>query len=145
MDYEKLAGEMMSKFLRCSHHNMGKESIGLIRPGDFVLQSLKHQGGRAYPKGLSESFMVSTARMAVILKRLDESGYITRSADPADRRQTVVLLTPAGEEYLSVREKEITKRFARVLEQFGEKDAREYCRLQTKLLDIVKNGIDGAH
>ena len=45
---------------------------------------------------ISEKLHVSTARVAVLLKKLVAKGLVTKGRDPVDARVTVVALTPLG-------------------------------------------------
>lgn len=48
-----------------------------IKGQTFVLSYLAANHNQAYPKDLSRSMMVSTARIATLLKQLEEEGLIT--------------------------------------------------------------------
>ena len=45
---------------------------------------------------IREKLHVSTARVAVLLKKLVAKGLVTKGRDPVDARVTVVALTPLG-------------------------------------------------
>lgn len=48
-----------------------------------------------YASGLSKKLNVSTARIAALLKRMEQNGLITRYTSPVDARRTIVEITPA--------------------------------------------------
>ena len=81
-----------------------------------ILSYLKAHNGEAHPKELSREFIVSTPRMAVILNQLEEKGYIIRVSDSEDNRQTIV----------------------KIQKEIGERDAREFVRLYSKLMNYVR-------
>lgn len=76
--------------------------FGLER-GEFdVLATLRRAGS---PDGmtagmLARSAMVTSGAVTNRLDRLVAKGYVTREADPEDRRTVVVALTPAGRELI---------------------------------------------
>jgi DNA-binding MarR family transcriptional regulator len=48
------------------------------------------------PSELTEIIGIQRTRMTSVLRRLEDAGYLRRRADPADRRRTIVTLTPRG-------------------------------------------------
>ncbi|MDA3643098.1 MarR family transcriptional regulator [Saccharopolyspora indica] len=67
--------------------------------GDFdVLRALRRAGPpyALTPTQLRQAMLVSGAGLTGRLKRLEDEGWITRSASPQDGRSTVVRLTPEG-------------------------------------------------
>ena len=56
----------------------------------FVLACLSHMEGNPNQAALAKELNISPPAVAMALKRLEESGYITRAPDPADRRNTVI-------------------------------------------------------
>jgi DNA-binding MarR family transcriptional regulator len=52
--------------------------------------------GPAVPSDLAARLGLTTGAMTKALDRLQEAGYITRSADPADRRRIVITADPEG-------------------------------------------------
>jgi DNA-binding MarR family transcriptional regulator len=49
---------------------------------------------------LAELASVSRATITGLLDTLERDGFVRREPDPADRRQTEVHLTPAGQEFM---------------------------------------------
>lgn len=62
----------------------------------FVLNYLKEHDGGVHPKKSSERLAASTARIALLLKHIEEQGLIVRFADATDFRQAVVQMTEQG-------------------------------------------------
>jgi DNA-binding MarR family transcriptional regulator len=52
--------------------------------------------GLSAPSQLAEQLGLTTGAMTKVLDRLERGGYITRAADPADRRRIVIAVIPAG-------------------------------------------------
>lgn len=75
-------------------------TFGLNR-GEFdVLATLRRSGPpyRLTPTALFTELMLSSGAMTNRLDRLEQAGLIERTPDPADRRGTLVGLTPQGRE-----------------------------------------------
>ena len=54
--------------------------------------------GRTTPTRICEVLHRTTGGMTLTIDRLEAAGWLTRSADPTDRRRVVVELTPTGRE-----------------------------------------------
>ena len=81
--------------------------------------------------------MVSTARIAALLSRLEEKQYISRAQDPTDNRQVIVTLLPQGLALIQRIQGEVIAAVVRMLERLGPEDAREYIRIQKKILSGI--------
>jgi len=55
-------------------------------------------GGPRSQRDLAHASGVTEQTMSRIVARLERSGYVTRTDDPADRRRRAVAITPAGRE-----------------------------------------------
>ena len=137
MDYYTLAEELIG--LRSSRPRIDYErKLSKAVKGEiFVLNYLKNHDNRAHPKELSDEMLVSTARTAVILNRLEQEGLISRIQDSADNRQIIVRLSDKGLSLLEKHRQEVIKYMEKIFEKLGEDDAREYLRLQHKLISIL--------
>lgn len=78
------------------------DQIGrLLRPlnvsaaGGLVLGMLRDQGAMS-PSMLSDRLIVTRATVTGVLDSLERRGFVTRSANPADRRGQIAEITPAG-------------------------------------------------
>ena len=81
--------------------------------------------------------VVSTARIAALLSRLEEKQYISRASDPSDNRQVIVTLLPQGLALIQRIRNEVIAAVVRMLERLGPEDAREYIRIQKKILSGI--------
>lgn len=133
MYYESLAYQMLNvraKMLQVPAH---QEISKLMRGELFVLNYLKEQDIVVHPKELSENLAVSTARIARLLKHMEEQGLIVRFTDANDSRQVVVQITEQGVAEIDHVRKKVLEYTARMLENLGADDAKEYIRIQEKI------------
>lgn len=133
MYYESLAFQLLNvraKMLQVPAH---QEISKLMRGELFVLNYLKEHEGIVHPKELSEKLAVSTARIARLLKHMEEQGLIVRFADTTDSRQVVVQITDQGVYEIDHIRKKVLEYTARMLEDLGPDDAKEYIRIQEKI------------
>lgn len=133
MTYEELAEELLQLTVNGSYMKVIRELESTTRPEIFVLLYLKRHNRLAHPKELSDTFHVSTARIAVIINKLEEKECVRRAADENDTRRTIVELTDKGEELITEQRKDVVSRLAEMLETVGEKDAMEYIRILKKM------------
>ena len=89
-----------------------QEISKLMRGELFVLNYLKEHDGVVHPKELSEKLAVSTARIARLLKHMEEQGLIVRFARANDSRQVVVQRTEQGTTEIDHIQKSIRRPFA---------------------------------
>lgn len=84
-----------------------------------VLRYLYEVNETATAGNISEYMNVSTARMAVLLKRMESLGWIRKSSQADDARVTVVRLTPAGEERIRKMRQDLWTALGHVIDQVG--------------------------
>ena len=137
MDYFSLAEKVLSVRARLSHLPAGEAVSDACGGEFFALSLLLLRDEPSCPSELSRSMGVSSARIAALLKHLEQKGWISRSADEHDERRVNVLLTDAGRELINSRRREAIERVSAALRELGEEDAHEYVRLQQKMLDAL--------
>ena len=69
--------------------------LGVSAAGGLVLGILRDNGPMS-PSELGERLIVSRAAVTGLLDSLERRGFVSRSANPADRRSLLVEVTPAG-------------------------------------------------
>lgn len=137
--YEGLARELL-QVNEVLLHQPAQHLLSKLNRGEhFVLNYLLTHQLQAHPTDLSRHMVVSTARIAALLNRMEEKGLISRLPDPLDNRQIIVSLSPKGEEAIAQFRDKVIHSTASMLEQLGPEDAQEFLRIQRKL---VKNLIE---
>ena len=108
-----------------------------INEGEFdVLCALRRIGSphRLTPSELAKTVMISAAGMTKRLDALERAGLIRREPAPADRRSTLISLTPHGKR---VADRSLTAHLAdeeRLLENLNEAEREQLAALLSKLL-----------
>lgn len=92
-----LLREWMEVFMARSMHEWWRfvRESGLSMPQFNILMHLYHRG-RCGMSDLTERMGVSPAGLSQLTDRLVQSGFLTRSEDPDDRRAKQIELTAAG-------------------------------------------------
>ena len=90
------AREYLEKLYSCMPKLFYSELEATQRGFGFVLSYLEQADEKVYAGDLSKKLNVSTARIAALLKRMEQNGLITRRTSSKDARRTVVEITSAG-------------------------------------------------
>lgn len=136
MDYTELAIQLIDMRAAAPHIKMERTMTQLARGEILALNYLAANGNRAYPKDMSKALMLTTARVAAMLKSLEGQDVITRTPDPSDSRQVIVCLTEKGIALVEERRTAMIRSVAKMLEALGEEDAKAYVRIQSKLVEL---------
>ena len=137
MDYDQLAQELLDLKISSSQMRVHKRVSKVAKGELFVIVYLGRHGNVAYPKDISRAMDASTARIAAILNHLQTQGFITRTVDSCDNRQIIVTLTQDGVRRYEKCRADMLSFVKSMLLSMGEDDAREYVRLQKKLVQII--------
>lgn len=136
MDYTQLAIQLIDMRASTPQIKMERTIAQAVRGEVLALNYLAANGNRAYPKDISRALMLTTARVAAMLKSLEGQGMVTRTPDPADSRQVIVSLTEKGVTMVEERRGGMVRSVAKMLEALGEEDAKAYVRIQAKLIEL---------
>lgn len=134
MYYETLASELLKIKAHLLQVPASQQMDTMVKGELFVLNYLSTHKEIVHPKELSENMSVSTARIAALLNHMEKKELISRSPDPADNRQIIVQLTPNGTRAIEEKRAEVLRYAAAMLESLGPDDAREYIRIQEKII-----------
>lgn len=135
--FDELASRFLDTRRSLPYVRFDKEITKKIKNEICILSYLKSHNGIAHPKDLSEEFLVSSARMAVILNQLESKEYISRTADQNDSRQTLVKILPKGNLFFEEENEKMVKFISGFFKEIGEKDANDFVRLYVKLMKFV--------
>lgn len=136
-EYEELAVELLRLNIGMLQEPAKQKISKMTRGEFFVLNYLMTHQNQAHPVEISRSMMVSTARIAALLSRLEEKQLISRTIDPENNRQVIVTLLPQGLTLIQRIRNEVITASVRMLERLGPEDAREYIRIQRKILSGI--------
>lgn len=139
MDYPALAQELLALRAAFNHLPAGEALTEMSGGEHLALRILLSHGAGAHPSELSSAMHVSTARIAALLRRLEQKNWICRSHDTEDERRVIITLTPLGRNLIVRRQAEALSCICKLLRTLDPKDAEEYLRLQRKLLAADKS------
>jgi DNA-binding MarR family transcriptional regulator len=107
-----------------------------LEPGwHDVLATLRRSGPdyRLRPTDLTNATMLTSSGMTKRLDKLEAAGLITRAHDPADRRGTLIALTPRGRELIDALTEAHLANERRILAALSETEQRELANLLRRL------------
>lgn len=141
MNYDELASELFALRSSIPKITIERKLAKMVQGERFVLNFLYEHENRAYPKDISKAMAVSTARIAKLLNEMENDELILRNSDNTDNRKIVVTITEKGIEKVNEYRKYFSKYISNLLEKLGPDDAKEYVRLNKKLLHIMNERI----
>ena len=141
-DGNVLATESVMNTMRTA--DMLFDRIGrLLRPlnvsaaGGLVLGVLRDHG-RMSPSELGERLIVTRATVTGLVDSLEGRGFVSRTANPADRRGLVVEITPAGLDVLQELRKLVHGHEKAWLSGFSEADLHGYLDFLHRIQDSLE-------
>ena len=88
-------------------------------------------------QSMHETLSVSKAAVSQMLGSLEKRGCIRREIDPENRRKIIITITKKGKSAIDKGQKRMDELFSRIIEQFGEKDTRQFVRLLKRFAEVV--------
>lgn len=136
MDYHILAEQLIDLHRCLLSFPINRMLADLAKGELFVLNYLMVHQNPVHPKELSQQMMVSTARVAALLNRMEEQGLIVRLPDGRDNRQTIITPTAFGTQFVQEHRTAMVDAMAKTLELLGPEDAQNYLRIQKRFCKI---------
>jgi DNA-binding MarR family transcriptional regulator len=105
-----------------------------LEPGwHDILATLRRSGGTLRPTDLTNASMLTSSGTTKRLDKLESAGLIARAPDPADRRGTLITLTPQGRRLIDALTPAHLDNERRILAGLGEDEQRRLADLLRKL------------
>ena len=86
---------------------------------------------------ISEAMHVSTARVAVLLRKMEQKNLIVRLRDPSDARRTLIAVSDYGREEICYHREQVLNFSAAVIERVGVERFSEYIRISEEIKTII--------
>ncbi len=95
---------------------------------DFLIQ--QHPGSKVRVSDLVRNMRAPAPAVSRTLRRMEQKEMLVRTTDPEDRRNTIISMTPAGQEAMEECAEIREEYMAAVRKRYGEE---EFCRLAEEL------------
>ncbi len=105
---------------------------------EAILQLLLEADQTVTAGMLSEAMNVSTARMAVLLRKMSEKGLIVKETHALDGRVTVVRLTEHGEAIAGKKREEALRQIGAVIDKVGMERMQEFIRISKEIKEVIR-------
>ena len=131
--------EMIVDALRAAHPKALFQAIDETQVGiGAVLRILCESEGPVTAGKIAEDMEVSTARVAVLLKKMVAKNLIVKQTDPADARVTVVRLSEYGKQTVEAMRREIYAQFGAVIDQVGMDRMMEFVAISGEIQNVIQ-------
>lgn len=138
--FESLAHELVVELMRIERRITARERNSIH--GEMgVMWALYQAEEPLTPGELAEATRLTSARVANILRALEEKGWVVRRHSSADRRRVEVSLTPEGRRVHDGRRQERDRRLAAFLRELGADDAAQLVRIVRKARALVEDAV----
>lgn len=103
-----------------------------------ILLYLSKQEGTVTAGMVSASMNVSTARVAVLLKKMEAKGLIAKERDPDDARKINVKLSERGQALAAQAHEQIRTHVEAIIDQIGMERLLEFAAISEEIHAIVQ-------
>ena len=104
----------------------------------FVLDYLEQAKGEVTAGDLAKTMEVSPARVAILLKKMEESGFIVRHTSSKDARRIIVEITPAGVAYVDDMKERTLNKVESLLNQVSKEELYAYVKISRKIREAME-------
>lgn len=101
----------------------------------LALQLIKDNEGLTAGE-LAKKFKVSTARVAVVLRTLEEKGYIIKQVDKKDKRKVIIKISPLGLEKHQENQIKVLDKIVMLFDNFTDEELITFTELLVKIKPI---------
>lgn len=127
--------EYIAKELSKAHPTNFFKIINNFNAGiGFVLKLLYTSNNTCLSAGeISEAMCVSTARVAVLLKKMEKQDLIVKEENPLDARVTIVRLTENGKNIAKKMKENMIANIEKVVDKIGEEKILQFIGLSHEI------------
>ena len=131
--------QMVFEHIRDSHSGDFFERISETTKGIAAVLGYLYETGETVTAGqISKVMNVSTARVAVLLKKMENKGLIIKETGTNDARTTVVRLSELGIKNAERLHNEIYSQISRMIDSIGMERLMEFIAVSKEIRSIIK-------
>lgn len=140
LDLARQLAEINKRMLKISEY---RKMTDANRGEGVLLGYLARHDHEATPAELSEALGVSTARIAVLLNKMERKQLVERQKHPDNHKNTIVRLLPEGKKLKEEQEEAFNHNVVKFFETLGEEKAALFVTLQKEMVDFMQNSRKG--
>jgi len=126
--------------LMAMRHGGHDECHGELNPVHAMLMRALLASKSLKMADIASLLAIKPPAASAVVDALEHRGYVERTPSEDDRRVTLVCLTPAGCEILTLTEEARRAQLRRYMELISEGDIRTLLRIQNTLIDAIESG-----
>ena len=115
------------------------EKFGIHRGQHHILMVLSDKKGFATQKEIADYLHISTATVAVSMKKLEKSGYIKKLQDEEDLRYNKISLTEKGIDIVAQSRKTFEKLDSSLFTDFTDEEKEQIDKFLTRMTNNINN------
>lgn len=143
MTYLELARQLAEINKRMMKLSEYRKMTDTNRGEGVLLGYLARHDHEATPAELSGALGVSTARIAVLLNKMERKALVERQRHPENHRNIIVKLLPAGKKLNEEQEEDFNQKVVEFFKALGEEKAAMFVELQGEMVDFMMNNQNG--
>ncbi|MFI3176628.1 MAG: MarR family winged helix-turn-helix transcriptional regulator [Eubacteriales bacterium] len=137
--------EEIREGMRLFHENRPHHAFDEMREHESgtiaVLKFLSEQETNVKSKDISSALGISTARMAVLLKKMERKGFIIKTNSQVDGRITIVSLSEQGHRIMNTIHQQMECSIEKLVDQFGLDKIRDVFQCMNEFKGIIHEGM----
>lgn|SRR5574344_474809 len=143
MDYDIEAEKFMERMFMQRPPHLFDDADFSIKGERAVMLLLWHNKGFSACAGeIATQLQISTARIAVVLKNLEQKQYIKKFVFKEDRRKIIVELTDLGLTKISTEHADMKQKTSNFFKYLGEDGTKQFINIIIKAKDYLeKNNV----
>ena len=114
--------------------HIDKNTVGIRA----ILKYLSETNGKVTAGKIGEHIKVSTARVAVLLKKMEAKDLIEKEQDPDDGRIVIVKLSEHGKKAAAAERDEVYKSIGEMIDKVGMDRMLEFAEISNEIHSIMK-------
>lgn len=123
------AEKILTEFLECKPSMFLEKIENMQKGGISILFYLEQSETEVIAGDIAKEMQVSTARIAVLLRKLENSDLIEKCNSTSDARKTVVKITNKGREYCQEIKNQILYKTEHLIEEFGMEKLENFLQM----------------
>lgn len=112
-----------------------KSTVGICA----ILKYLSENGEQATAGEISKGIGVSTARVAVLLKKMNAKGFIEKQGDPTDGRIVLVRLTERGRDTSNQLRRDMYAQIGALIDRLGMERLMQFAEISREIHSVMKS------
>lgn len=139
MNISKKTLEVIKKVEQYNVFNLFEQMDKINQGINFILVYLYEKKKDLSAGELAKALKVSTARIAVLIKKLISRKFVIKYSNPVDARITMVSLTAEGLKYAHKEKENSINKMSKIIEKVGLDEFEKFLKTALKMKEVIKS------